>query len=119
LLLILWMCPAHLSLPLLIVLTISYDLYSWYNSWLYLSHHSFFSCTGPKILLNIFLSKVFRCTMSDCVSIHVSLAYVRIGLTGVVYSLVSLRIYLTIPIKNASGQCCISCNCQYDYDCMQ
>jgi hypothetical protein len=40
LLLITWMCPAHLSLPLLIVPTISDDLYSWYNSWLYLSCHS-------------------------------------------------------------------------------
>jgi hypothetical protein len=56
LLLIPWMCPAHLNLPLLIVPTISDDLYSWYNSWLYLSRHSPFSCIGPKIFLSIFLS---------------------------------------------------------------
>jgi hypothetical protein len=31
-------------------------LYSWYNSWLYLSRHSPFSCIGPKIFLNIFFS---------------------------------------------------------------
>jgi hypothetical protein len=63
LLLIHWMCPAHLSLPLLIVLTISDYLYSWYDYWLYLRRNSSFSCIGPKMFLNILLSKVFRLAM--------------------------------------------------------
>jgi hypothetical protein len=71
LLLILWVGPAYLGLPLLIVLIISDDLYSWYNSWLYLSRHSPFTRIWPNIFLNIFLSKVFRWAMSNCVSVQV------------------------------------------------
>ena len=55
---ILWTWPAHLSLAILISVMISLDLYSSYNSLLYLIRHSPFSFTGPYIFLSIFRSNI-------------------------------------------------------------
>jgi hypothetical protein len=63
LLLIGWMCPAHLNLPFLIILTISDDLYSWYNSWLYLSRHSLFLVLDQKFS---FIFSFQRCSGGLC-----------------------------------------------------
>jgi hypothetical protein len=43
--------------------------------------------TVEPLMMMIFLSEVLRSAISDCVSVHVSLAYVRTGLASVVYSL--------------------------------
>jgi hypothetical protein len=53
-------CPAHLNLVILTVVTRSVSSYRQYSS-LYLDLHVASSQMGPYILLNIFLSKTPRC----------------------------------------------------------
>jgi hypothetical protein len=64
--LILWRCPAHRRLVILIPLVIS-----WYNSRFYLIRHSPLSHTGPYIFRNTFLSKVLNASSSALLKVHV------------------------------------------------
>jgi hypothetical protein len=69
-------CPAHLSLDILIAVTKSISSYRRYRSSLYLHLHVAPSQRGPQILLNIFLSKTPRRASSALLSpFHISKAH--------------------------------------------
>jgi hypothetical protein len=72
--------PAHYGPPTLIVLIMTGDQENWHTYSLYLILHSPLWCTGLYCLHNIFLTKVYSHNSTDCVNVHVSLPYARMGL---------------------------------------
>jgi hypothetical protein len=73
-------CPAQPNLFILIYLTMSGSLNSSYSSWFYLFLHTPFSCTAPKMHLNILLSDTLNNLSSVFDIVQVSDAYVSTGL---------------------------------------
>ena len=65
-------CPAHFNRLILMYVTISLSLYNVYNSLLHFILHSPLSFVGPKIALNIFLSKTPKIASSDFDNTQVS-----------------------------------------------
>ena len=85
-------CPNHLNLDILMKDSIFGSLSISYISLLYLILHVLPTCTPPKILLSIFLSKIAICEQVSLFKVHDSDPYVATGLIRVLYmfSLISL-----------------------------
>jgi hypothetical protein len=82
---ILWMCPSHLILCALMILTISAPSINSSMSMLFRIFHILSILTGPNTFLNICLSKMGRLFLSFAVKVQVSYAYVTTGLIIVLY----------------------------------
>ena len=76
-------CPTHLNLVILTVVTRSVSSYRQYSSSLYLDLYVASSQMGPQILLTIFLSKTPRRDSSALLRIQFSAPYIRTGLINV------------------------------------
>jgi len=81
-------CLAHFNRLILMYVTISLSFYNVYNSLLSFILHSPLSFVGPKIALQIFLSKTPKIAPSHFDNTHVSEAHASTGLIKVWYNFI-------------------------------